>query len=55
MHRSPNEISSERANLLMNIERCRRLAATCTDQETIYKLLALTAEYEMELNQPPTS
>jgi hypothetical protein len=50
MHRLPNEISDERADLLMNIERCRRLAGTCTDQETIHKLLALAAEYELQLN-----
>jgi hypothetical protein len=52
MHRLANEISSERDDLLMNIERCRRLAATCTNQETIQKLLALAAEYEQELNHP---
>jgi len=55
MHRLPNQISSERADLLVQIDKCRRLADTCTDQETIQKLLALAAEYELQLNQAPTS
>jgi hypothetical protein len=51
MHRLPNQISSERADLLVRIERCRRLASTVTDEVTIQKLLALAAEYELQLNQ----
>jgi hypothetical protein len=51
MHRLPNQISSERADLLVRIERCRRLASTVADEVTIQKLLALAAEYELQLNQ----
>jgi hypothetical protein len=51
MHRLPNQISSERADLLVQIGRCRRLAKTLTDHTTIERLLALAAEYEQQLNQ----
>jgi hypothetical protein len=57
MDRLPNEISRERADLLVQIERCRRLAGSCTDLDTIQKLLALAAEaeYELLLTETPTS
>jgi hypothetical protein len=51
MHRSANQISSERADLPAQIEKCRRLAKTLTDHTTVERLLALAAEYEMQLNQ----
>jgi hypothetical protein len=51
MHRSANQISSERVDLLVQIERCRRLAKSLTDHTTVECLLALAAEYEMQLNQ----
>jgi hypothetical protein len=47
----PNQISSERVDLRVQIEKCRRLAGTLTDEQTIQKLLALAAEYELRLNQ----
>lgn len=50
MSRLPNQISSERADLLVQIARCRRLAKEVHDQPTIQKLLALAAEYEERLN-----
>ena len=34
MSRLPNQISSERADLLVQIARCRRLAKEITDPET---------------------
>jgi hypothetical protein len=57
MHRLPNQISSERADLLVQIERCIRLAGSCTDLDTIQKLLALAAEaeYELQLTETPAS
>ena len=51
MHRSENQISSERVDLPAQIEKCRRLAKTLTDHTTVERLLALAAEYEMQLNQ----
>jgi len=51
MHRLPNKISSEQADLIVQIERCRSLAKTLTDSSTIERLLALAAEYELQLNQ----
>jgi len=51
MHRLPNQISSERADLLVQIERCRRLAKSLTDHTTVERLLALAVEYEMLLDQ----
>jgi hypothetical protein len=52
MHRSANQISGERrADLPAQIEKCRRLAKTLTDHTTVERLLALAAEYEMQLNQ----
>jgi hypothetical protein len=51
MSRLPNQISSERADLLVQIEKCRRLAKSSTDPSTIERLLALAAEYEMQLRQ----
>jgi hypothetical protein len=53
MHWLPNQISSERADLLVQIEKCHRLATTCMDQVTVRKLLELAAEYELQLNQTP--
>jgi hypothetical protein len=53
MSRLPNQISSERIDLVVQIEKCRRLARTITDQGTIQNLLALAAEYERQLNQTP--
>ena len=57
MHRLPTQISSERADLLVQIERCLRLAGSCTDLDTIQKLLALAAEaeYELQLTETPAS
>jgi hypothetical protein len=45
----PNQISSERADLLVQVARCRRLAKEVDDQPTVHKLLALTADYEERL------
>ena len=53
MSRLPNQISSERADLLVQIARCRRLAKEVTDPETVRQLLALAVEYEQKL-APPT-
>jgi hypothetical protein len=50
----PNQISSERLDLLIQIEKCRRLAKTLTDSPTIERLLALAAEYELQLSQART-
>jgi len=50
MSRLPNQISSERADLLVQIAKCRRLAKEVHDQTTIEKLLALAVEYELRLN-----
>ena len=47
----PNQISSERADLLVQIARCRRLAKVVDDQETIKRLLALADEYEQKLSR----
>jgi hypothetical protein len=49
MSRLPNQISSERADLLVQIARCRRLAKEVTDPETVRQLLALAVEYEQKL------
>jgi hypothetical protein len=49
MSRLPNQISSERADLLVQIARCRRLAKEVTDPETVRQLLALAVEYEQRL------
>jgi hypothetical protein len=51
--RLPNQISSERANLLVQIAKCHRLAKEVDDQETVNKLLPLAAEYEQKLNHQP--
>lgn len=50
MSRLPNQISSERADLMVQIERCRRLAREVQDQVTLERLLALAAESEQKLN-----
>jgi hypothetical protein len=50
MGRLPNQISNERADLLVQIARCRRLAKEVYDQATVKKLLELAAEYEQRLN-----
>jgi hypothetical protein len=52
MARLPNQISSDRADLLVQIARCRRLAKEVHDQPTVEKLLALAAEYEQRLQTP---
>jgi hypothetical protein len=52
MARMPNQISSERADLLVQIARCRRLAKEVGDPETIQRLLALAVEYEQKLTPP---
>jgi hypothetical protein len=54
MSRLPNQVSSERADLLVQIAKCRRLAKDVDDQETIKRLLALATEYEQRLNRPAT-
>jgi hypothetical protein len=51
MSRLPNQISSERADLLVQIARGRRLAKEVHDQETVQRILALVAEYEQKLNR----
>jgi hypothetical protein len=48
--RLPNQVSSERADLLVQIARCRRLAKEIHDQPTVEKLLALALEYKLRLN-----
>jgi hypothetical protein len=53
MSRLPNQISSERADLLVQIARCRRLAEQIGDLETTERLLALAMEYEKKLTQLP--
>ena len=45
----PNQIVSKRAELLVQIAKCRRLAKEVDDQETQKSLLALAAEYEQTL------
>jgi hypothetical protein len=52
-----NQISSERADLLVRIARCRRLAKEVFDPATAKRLLELAAEYEQRLNvqNPPTT
>jgi hypothetical protein len=52
MSQLPNQISSERADLLVQIARCGRLAKEVHDRATAEKLLALAAEYEQRLNTP---
>jgi hypothetical protein len=51
MSRLPNQISSERADLLVQIARCRRLAYHVGDHETTGRLPALAIEYEKRLAQ----
>jgi hypothetical protein len=53
MSKLPNQISSERADLFVQIARCRRLAYQIGDRETTDRLLALAVEYEQRLNAPP--
>lgn len=53
MSKLPNQISSERADLLAQIARCYRLAHQIGDSETTERLLALAVEYEKKLTQPP--
>jgi hypothetical protein len=52
MGKLPNQSSSERADLLVQIERCRRLAHQITDQKTARTLLAMAVEYEQRLDSP---
>jgi hypothetical protein len=52
MSKLPNQISSERADLLVQIARCRRLAHQIGDKETTERLLALAMEYEQRLPPP---
>jgi hypothetical protein len=51
MPRLPNQISSDRLDLLVQIEKCRRLAKASSDSTTVERLLALAAEYELQLHQ----
>jgi hypothetical protein len=53
MSRLPNQISSERVDLLVQIARCRRLAKEVDDKETVNMLLALAAECEQKLSDHP--
>jgi hypothetical protein len=53
MSKLPNQISSERADLLFQIAKCRRLAYQIGDTETTERLLALAMEYEQRLPPPP--
>lgn len=39
------------ANMRLRIERCRRLAATCTDEEVAASLLAMAEEGEADINR----
>jgi hypothetical protein len=52
MSKLPNQISSERADLLVQIARCYRLAHQIGDRATTERLLALAVEYERKLAQP---
>jgi hypothetical protein len=52
MSKLPNQISSERADLLVQIARCRRLAYQIGDKKTTDRLLALAKEYEQKLPPP---
>jgi hypothetical protein len=54
MSRLPNQINSERADLLFKIAKCRRFAREVSDEETAKRLLALAAEYEHRLNVQQT-
>jgi hypothetical protein len=49
----PNQISSERADLLVQIAKCHRLAKAVDDAETAQTLLELAAEYESRMNDNP--
>jgi hypothetical protein len=53
MSKLPNQISSERADLLVQIAKCRRLAHQIGDREMTERLLVLAAEYEQKLPPPP--
>jgi hypothetical protein len=53
MSKLPNQISSERADLLVQIARCRRLAHQVGDPVTTERLLALAMEYEQRFPAPP--
>jgi hypothetical protein len=50
MSRLPKQVSSERADLLVQIARCQRLIKEIGDKETIQTLMALEAEYEQKLS-----
>lgn len=39
------------ANMRLRIERCRRLAATCTDEKVTASLLAMADEGEADINR----
>jgi len=49
MAEMPNQIREGRADLMMKIERARRLAKEVSDDATSQRLLALAAEYESQL------
>jgi hypothetical protein len=49
MAEMPNEIRQGHADLILKIERCRRLAREAPDKVTAQKLLSLAAEYEQQL------
>jgi len=39
------------ANMRLRVERCRRLAASCTDMEVAKSLLAMANEGEADINR----
>ncbi|WFU75472.1 hypothetical protein [Bradyrhizobium sp. CB2312] len=43
-------MEDEKTRLLTEAQRCRRLAASITDQEVIQRLTALAEEYERRAN-----
>ena len=49
MVRNTNQAASEKADLLVKIARCRRLADEIVDTSAVQKLIALAAEYERQL------
>jgi hypothetical protein len=49
MAEMPNQIREGRADLMIKIERARRLAKEVPDHATAQRLLALAAEYERKL------
>jgi hypothetical protein len=49
MAEMPNQNREGRADLMIKIERARRLAKEVPDRATALRLLALAAEYEQQL------